>query len=565
MGHHDQVTLFLALAVLLAAARLLGEAARRWQQPAVLGEILAGVLLGPTILGHVWPEAFHHLFQPGAPSTTALNGIAVFAVTLFMLVAGIEMELQAVLRRGGTALAVSICGTVIPFILGFVMAWFAPDLMGAHIGADRLTFALLAGTAMSITALPVIAKTLRDLHLYRSDLGMVVMSAATVGDFLGWLLFAVVLAMAGHTGHDGPGLVNGLLLAVAFVAGTLTAGRWAIHRALPWVQAYLSFPGGVLGFVGVLALAGAAFSSWIGLHAVFGAFIVGIALGDSPHLRPGTRATIDQVVSFLFVPLFFASIGLKVDFYAHFDLLLVAVVLVVACAGKIAGSYLGAKLSGSGRRESLAIGVCMNARGAMEIILALVALEAKLIDERLFVALVVMAVVTSVLPGPLLARIIPPVRTRRFTAYLSPKSFLPRLAARTAEDAITELCSAVGSAGGRDAAGVAGEVLRRERMQATGTGDGLAIPHARLDGLTAPIVALGLAPEGIDFAGPDGRAAQIVVLVLTPDDDDATQLELLADIARIFSSAQARSDTLAVKTHTELLAHFQIERHATRI
>jgi Kef-type K+ transport system membrane component KefB/mannitol/fructose-specific phosphotransferase system IIA component (Ntr-type) len=556
MGHAEQLALVLALAVLLGASRLLGEAARRLGQPSVLGEILAGVLLGPTLLGACWPEAWTYLFAPGTPQATALSGITIFAVALFMLVSGIDMDLGPVLKRSGRSLAVSIGGTAIPFLAGFAVAWLAPDLMGAAADADRLVFALFTGTAMAITALPVIAKTLRDLHLYRTDLGMIVMSSATVSDLLGWGLFAVVLAMAGAgSAEHGPGLGQGLLLAAAFIAGMLTVGRWLIHRTLPWVQAYLSWPGGVLGMIGVLALLCAAFATWVGLHPTLGAFIAGVALGDSRHLRANTRDTLDQAVSFLLVPLFFATIGLRVDFLAHFDVVLVLVVLVVACAGKIGGAMLGARLAGSPSREAAAIGVCMNSRGAMEIILATVALEAGLIGDRLFVALVVMAIVTSLMPGPLLGRILARTTRRAVASYLGSRAVLPDMPARDITAAITALCAA---AGRPDAVGA---VLAREDLQPTGTAGRVALPHAAVPGLTQPAIAIGLSQDGIDFRAPDGQTARIIVLVLTPPDDDAAQLDLLAELDGLLVRPGVRDEVLRLRTATEFKALIQITRH----
>jgi Kef-type K+ transport system membrane component KefB len=189
---------------------------------------------------------------------------------------------------------------------------------------------------------------------------------------------------------------------IAFAALMLTIGRFLFNRSLPWAQRNLSWPGGVLAFSLGFAFLGAAFTEKIGIHAIFGAFIVGIAIGDSVHLNEKTRDIIHQFITNIFAPLFFVSIGFKIDFFANFDWMLVLIVLCIAMGTKIVGSSLGALWGGLKFKQALAVGFGMNARGAMEIVLGLLALQAGLINERLFVALVAMAVLTSIIAGPML-------------------------------------------------------------------------------------------------------------------------------------------------------------------
>jgi mannitol/fructose-specific phosphotransferase system IIA component (Ntr-type) len=334
----------------------------------------------------------------------------------------------------------------------------------------------------------------------------------------------------------------------------LTVVRWLIHRVLPWIHAHTSWPGGVLGFALALALVAAAFTEWIGIHAIFGAFLAGIAIGDSRHLRERTRATIEQFVSFIFAPLFFAGIGLKVNFVTEFDPLLVLTVLVIATLGKVLGCGLAGRFSGMARREALALGFGMNARGAMEIILGLLALKYGLIGERLFVALVVMALVTSLMSGPLLQRVLRLKKPRRFVDFLSPRTFVNTLKSHSRPEAVAELAKVAAEVAGLEAAEVVDGVMIREEIMATGIGHGLAVPHARLRGLVRPVVAVGLSRHGVDFDAPDGRPAQLIFLLLTPIHDDGTQLELLADIATVFKSDEVRSRIGQVGSYTEFLA-----------
>lgn len=557
MNHGDITTFFLAVAILLGLARILGELCQRFGQPAVLGEIFAGLILGVTVFGRFAPEWQVTLFPNSGAVFIAMKGLSTLALTLFLLVAGLEIDFKGIARQGRAAISVSFFGMIIPFAIGFLSAWYAPSLLGSRADAQNLPFALFMATALSISALPVIAKTLMDLGLYRTDFGVVVMAAALVNDLLGWLVFALILGMIGQGGH---GLSFGATVGatLAFSLFMVTVGRRSFDRILPWVQANTTWPGGVLGLAFTSALLGAALTEWIGIHAVFGAFLVGIALGDSKHLQPRTRATIEQFVSFVFAPLFFASIGLHVDFVANFNLRLCLSVLIIATIGKLIGSMIGSRLGGFSRRESLAIGFGMNARGAMEIVLGLLALEVGLISERLFVAIVIMALATSLISGPIMQRILRRKRPIKFHDFLSDATYGGHLLATNRFEAINELSAAAAQVANLDANLVAQAVWEREQVMPTGLNNRVAVPYARVPGLTRPLVALGFSRAAIDFEAPDGQTAQIIALVLFPEGGTDEQWAIIGDVARTFANPEVRERALRVATFTELRALFKV-------
>lgn len=553
LSHSDIVTIFLALCVLLTMARLCGELARRFNQPAVFGELLAGVLLGPTVLGQIAPGLMEAIFPSESSSMLVVRGFVVVAIALFLLVAGMEVDLSTIWRQGRSAVFVSIAGLVVPFGLGLGAGGLLPTMFGREEGADGLIFALFLATALSISALPVIARTLMDLNLYRSDLGMLVIAAAVVNDLIGWIIFAVILGLMGGAaaGHSvGFTIVGTIVFAVLM----LTAGRWLVHRSLPWVQAHTSWPGGVLSYALAIALACAAFTEWIGVHAVFGTFLAGVAIGDSSHLREQTRTILHQFVSFIFAPLFFASVGLRVNFVEHFDPMLILLVVVVAFAGKVLGCGYGARLGGIDVREAWAIGFAMNARGAMEIILGLLALEHGIIRQRMFVALVVMALVTSLASGPALRILLRLRNPRRLDQFISPKAFFPSLGSGNRREAVRDLAQAAAVAGGLSAAVVDAAVWEREMQSATGLGSRIAVPHARIEGLKTPVVAVGISRDGVDFDAPDGQPARLIFLILTPLHDDGAQIEILADLSRRLGHDDQRAKALQATSFTEFLA-----------
>ncbi|MCU0356087.1 MAG: cation:proton antiporter [Cyclobacteriaceae bacterium] len=400
LSQHEIMSLLLQLSIMLLAGRILAEAARKLKQPAVIGEILAGIILGPTILGMISPDAFNQLFPVGT-SAVVLDGFVQVAVVMLLFIAGLEVDLHIVWQQGRPATITSLFGLVVPFAFGFFLPYFFPDFFGYADEGKRLAFALFMGTSMAITALPVIVRILMDLNIFKSRMSMLVISSAMINDLIGWLIFSIVLGMIGK-GHQNLSLVNTVLMTIGFTAVMLTFGRGLINRVLPWINKKLAWPGGLLSVSLALCFLAAAMTEFIGIHAIFGAFILGVAFGDSEHMSERAKEIIHQFINNIFAPLFFVSIGLKVNFAANFDPVLTLIILVIAFAGKILGSGYGARLSGLAWNESLAVGFGMNARGAMEIILGLIALDNGLIDERVFVSLVIMALVTSITSGPLM-------------------------------------------------------------------------------------------------------------------------------------------------------------------
>lgn len=550
--------IFLALALLLGVARAFGELARLVHQPSVLGEIIAGILLGSTVFGRLAPELQHSIFPTEGDVAVVLNGITQLAVTMFMLVAGMEVDLSKALRQGKATVHIAVWGMVLPFAMGWLVARVAPGLLMEN-SPSGAVFPLFVGTALSISALPVIAKVLKDLNLIKTDLGAVIVASATINDLLGGILFAVVIGMMGAVA-GGHGVTQGLpvwaivALTLAFTIAMMTVGRWAIHKVMPFMQAHTSWPGGVLGFALTCALLGAAFTEHIGIHAIFGAFIFGIAFGDTPHLRERTRSTLDQFISFIFAPLFFASIGLSVDFIGSFSLVPVLVVLVISCVGKVVGCYGAGLFCGLSKRESMAIGAGENARGAIEIIFGLLALNAGIIDDKLFVALVIMALLTSMTAGWSMEKVLNRSKSLCYVDFLSSRAFASEMQVQEPETAIAELAEVAASVAGLDGNVVRDKAWERESLMPTGLPGGIAIPHARLEGLPRPVIVMGRSTDGVDFDAPDGSLAHLIFLILTPESDPRAQLELISGIAKTFDNPDRVMELMHCRSFTEIIA-----------
>jgi Kef-type K+ transport system membrane component KefB/mannitol/fructose-specific phosphotransferase system IIA component (Ntr-type) len=553
LNPHDVMTMFMALAVLLGCAKAAAELMHKIGQPSILGEISAGILLGPTVLGHYRPDIYEALFPTSGPMPIVLDTVTTLGVVFFLLTAGLEIDLRSIFRQGKSALLVSLFGVAFPFGAGFLAAEIVPTYMGAVEGANTLIFALFVGTALSISALPVIAKILMDLNLLRTEMGTVIISSAMFDDLVGWILFSFVLGMMHPGGNANPadGIKHTIILVVLFVGVTLTLGRWLFDKILPILQAHTTWPGGVLAFIFTLTMAGAAFTEYAGIHAVFGAFVVGIAVGESGHLRKRTSEHIHQIVTNVFAPFFFASIGLRTNFVSNFHLGLTTTVICVACLGKLLGAGWGARLGGMDRTSSLAVGLAMNARGAMEIILGILALQAGLIREPMFVAMVVMALFTSLMSAPAIHFLIRRKRTLTLKDVVLAKLFLPHLASDTRLGALREMCEAAAEVAHNSPERLLRLVSERERNLPSGWENELAVPHVRVTGLMQPLVVVGKT-AGIDFDARDGKRAKLIILILTGDNQ--SQQDLLADASELFSHKEAIEQAVNASTFIELVA-----------
>ncbi|HXM44338.1 MAG TPA: cation:proton antiporter [Bryobacteraceae bacterium] len=385
------VQIGLILAIPLCMAKLLERLA---PSPLVV-ELVCGVLLGPSVFGMAAPKLFARVFPALGRATQAREAVTELGLLLFVFMAGLELQPKRLRTLGPPILWSSFLGILAPLALGVGSVLLWPEFWRNKAQSNVPLLALFVGTILSISALPVIARILMDLNLMKTELGAIVMSAAMLDDLAGWGLFAVILGNFGGEGHTGRNWWASLV-AVALVFGLiLNLSNKRIQRAVGW----LNLPKDTLQLklTFLVFLTASILSEVVGTHATLGAFLAGVALGRIPDARKLAHESFYRTTAGIFATLYFVSIGLKANFVANFDPRLVAFVLVVACVGKIGGVFLGARLGGKSPHDALMVALGMNARGAMGIVLTTIALEYGLIDQRIFVALVIMALVTSVL------------------------------------------------------------------------------------------------------------------------------------------------------------------------
>ncbi len=393
------IHLLISLLVLLLVSKLFGSLAKHFRQPVLIGEILAGIFLGPSLLGRYFQNTFLYLFSTGGLSGNALHFASTIGLFFFLFSAGLEVEIP-LLRKGiSAAFRVSIAGLVLPFLLGSLSVLFFPDLFERREGVSPLVLTLFIGTALSISALPVIVKILIDLKLYKTELGTLILSAATVDDLLGWLIFGFVLALFQHSSffsmksYIALGMIGFILI--------LFLGRKNIFSTLS--KALNSFPlSSTLKILFIIPLAWITglFTEYLGLHMVFGTFLSSAASGTLWKIEEKTKASFSKFIQKWIAPFFFASIGIKIDIAHQLEIRLTLLILFFACLGKISACSLSAYFSKKSWNQSLAIAFAMNARGGMEIILGFVALKEGIIGEKILSSLIVMAIITTLMSGP---------------------------------------------------------------------------------------------------------------------------------------------------------------------
>ncbi len=393
----------LALAAVIVVGRLVAVAFKYVGQPPVIGEVLAGILLGPSLLGYLWPAATAYLLPPAiAPF---LEVIAQLGVILYMFIVGLELDAGHLRERGHTTLAISHASIVAPFLLGSLLAlWLYPILAEGNV--PFTPFALFLGVAMSITAFPVLARILTDRGISRTPLGVVALTCAATDDVTAWCLLALVVGVA--QAKVG-GAVVVIVLTLLYIAAMLLVVRPLLLRI---ARSYLDGPPNQAKLAGVfvLLLASTLITEAIGVHAIFGAFLLGAII---PHESPLARELahkLEDVVCVLLLPAFFALTGMRTQLNLVSGLenwLLCGLIIMVATLGKFGGTLAAARLTGLGWREAASLGTLMNTRGLMELIVLNIGLEMRVISPRLFAMMVLMAIATTIATTPVLSRLWP--------------------------------------------------------------------------------------------------------------------------------------------------------------
>jgi Kef-type K+ transport system membrane component KefB/nucleotide-binding universal stress UspA family protein len=400
----SEFLLLAQIATLILVGRLLGEFMQRIGQPAVIGQLLGGVLLGPSFLGLLWPSAQHALFPSNPHQMSMINAIAQLGILMLLLLAGMETDFGLIKRIRRAALSTSISGIALPFACGFLLGESLPSSILPQ-PQYRLITALFLGTALSISSVKVVAVVVREMNFARRNLGQVILATAIIDDTVGWIIIAVTLSLASRGRVDLKSVGASLLGTALFLIVSFTLGRRVVFGLIRFTNDHFVSEGAVVTAI-LLLMAGMALTTQlIGVHTVLGAFVAGILIGESPILTHEIGEQLGGLTSALFMPVFFGTAGLTADLtilrHPNFLVLTLGLILI-ASVGKFSGAFAGAYWGGFTRREALALGCALNARGATEVIVASIGLSMGVLTQNLYTLIVTMAMITTMIMPPTL-------------------------------------------------------------------------------------------------------------------------------------------------------------------
>jgi Kef-type K+ transport system membrane component KefB/nucleotide-binding universal stress UspA family protein len=401
----SEATLFVQLALLLLVGRLLGEAMQRVGQPAVMGHLLAGiVLLGPSVLGVFWPDVQHAIFPKNPEQKSMVDAVSQLGILMLLLLTGMETDLKLVRRVGRAAIMVSSAGVAVPFACGAALGQVLPDWLLPN-PDQRLVTSLFLGTALSISSVKIVALVVREMNFMRRNLGQIIVASAILEDTIGWIIIAIAFGLASTGALDVWSVAKAVFGTAAFLATSLTLGRRMVFTLIRWVNDNFVSEFAVITTI-LLIMIGMALTTYlIGIQTVLGAFIAGVLVGESPILTRHIDEQLRGLIVSLFMPVFFGLSGLNADLTILKSpdlLLLTGGLVVIASIGKFAGAFVGGTLGRLSQREALALACAMNARGSTEVIVATVGLSMGVLSQNLYTMIVTMAVVTTVAMPPML-------------------------------------------------------------------------------------------------------------------------------------------------------------------
>lgn len=404
LGGSGEGIFVLELVLLLIVGRGLGEVFQRLDQPAVVGQLIGGILLGPSFFGWLWPSMQHIIFPNDPAQKSMIEAVSQLGVLLLLLLTGMETDLKLVRRVGAACVSVSTTGIIIPFACGFAFAFLLPASLLPE-PDQRLVAGLFLGTALSISSIKIVAMVVREMNFLRRNLGQIIVSSAIIEDTLGWLIIAVTFGIATHGKLEVFPLLATITGVGAFMAFSFTIGRRIVFTLIRWSNDTFLSEYAVITMILIIMGVMALITNLIGVHTVLGAFVAGILIGESPILSGHIEGQLRGIITALFMPVFFGMAGLSADLtvLANPTLALLTLGLIaIASIGKFTGAFLGGKIAGLSWKEATAIGCAMNARGSTEVIVASIGLSMNILSHNLFTMIVTMAICTTLAMPPML-------------------------------------------------------------------------------------------------------------------------------------------------------------------
>ena len=432
----SEALLIAEIVLLLMTGRILGEGMQRLGQPALMGNLLAGLALGPSLLGALWPEAQKFIFPSDPAQKAMIDGLSQAGILFLLLLTGMETDVKLVARAKGAAVAISLAGIALPFACGFALGEFLPASLMPDLPGGRLVPALFLGTALSISSIKIVAMVVREMHFMRRNLGQVIVATAIMEDTAGWVIIAITFGIAGAGRVDVLDLAKTMGGVALFMTFCFTAGRWLVFSAIRWVNDTFQGDFPVVTVIIVIMGAMALITQLLGIRTVLGAFMAGVLIGQSPILTDHIQQQLRGMITAFFMPIFFGLSGLAADLTILKDPMLALIaggLVVIASIGKFSGAFVGSMIGGLKWREGVALGCAMNARGSTEVIVASIGLSMGALTQNLYTMIVTMAVITTMVMPPTLRAALSGLpmddaeRKRVERERLDEKGFVPNL------------------------------------------------------------------------------------------------------------------------------------------
>lgn len=536
LTEHNLLIFLIQFALLLGISKAVGLIFERFKQSTITGEVLVGLILGPAIFGRWLPEYQSLLFPRDPLQISMLETIAWFGNFYLLMETGLDVNFGRIWKQKGQALVISMTDLIVPVMLAFLPIYF---LIGDSFLIDpsrRMVFTLFISTIMTISALPVAIRVMYDLNILKSDTGFLIISALTINDLIGWVVFTIILGVFRQAQIDLPVVIRLIILTVGFTILALTLLRKYVDKAMTVIHVkYGADTGMKTTFVFLVGMLFGAITLKIGIHSLFGFFIAGIVLGETKHFSENDRFVMNRLVHSLFVPVFFANIGLHLNFIASFNWQLVLLFTVMGIGVRYLGAYLGAILAKQDKSNLQTIAICHTAGGEMHIVVAILAFSAGLISEHIFVAIVVASIISTIVFGPWLSQALKKKRKGLLKVLFSTDSVVLDANFNSREELLEHFSAVIAKKTNLSSETVHQEILEREEQTTTAMGRGLAFPHARLEGILQPLIFIVKNRIGLEWDSPDNKPVRWVFFIITPEANPTAQLHILQMLAKTLS------------------------------
>lgn len=535
LSEHNLFIFLVQFALLLGMSKLMGLLFEKFKQPAITGEVLVGLILGPALFGKYFPEWQVWLFPKETLQISMLETIAWLGQFYLLMETGLDINFGKIWKQKGQALTIALTDLIVPVILAFIPIYLIHESFLID-PSRRIIFTLFVSTIMTISALTVAIRAMYDLNILKSDTGFLIVSALTINDLIGWVVFTIILGIFMRSEIDFITVTKLIVYTLGFTIISLSLMRKYVDKAMTFIHNKFGADTGLkTTFVFITGMIFGAITLQIGIHSLFGFFIAGIVLGEAKHFSENDRFVMNRLVHSLFVPVFFANIGLHLDFVASFNWQLVLLFTFLGIGVRYIGAYMGAILAKQNKSNLQTIAICHTAGGEMHIVVAILAFSYGLLSREIFVGIMVASILTTIIFGPWLAHALKQKRKGLLSVVFGADSVMLDANFSDKQELIEHMSGVIAQKAYLIKETVLDEIALREEQMSTSIGKGVAFPHARLKGLTHPLIYIVRNKQGLEWNSPDNKPVHWAIFIITPQDNPNAQLHILQTISKTLS------------------------------